>query len=242
MQEIKIYVSAANSLGVIRDYANAKNVSAPTLVRGCEVLLKLRLFAESYGDTPYPIDNLKNVVRWQWVMDRDFDESTGYIIEADNSAITVSSVTDMVNEIERNFTEVAIPLLNVNTTELAEFLGKEKSKSGMYAELIGYDSAGDDIFVLQLENFTFRNRIVSMGSPTELDPEYMTAAQVNAIAEGLQRQINNLSPGGGGGGSTNAADIIISAESQFYAGMDVASALQQIGAELDGLEAELEGI
>ena len=241
MQEIKIYVSAANSLGVIRDYANAKNVSSPTLVRGCEVLLKLRLFADSYGDAPYPIDNLKNVVRWQWVMDKDFDESTGYIIEADNSAITVSSVTDMVNEIERNFTEVAIPLLNVNTRELAEFLGKEKSKSGIYAELIGYDAAGDDIFVLQLENFTLRNRIVSMGSPTELDPEYMTAAQINAIVAGLQEQIDNIS-GGGGGGSTDAADIIISAESEYYAGMDVAAALQMIGAELDGLEAELEAI
>ena len=44
------------------------------------------------------------------------------------------------------------------------------------------------------------------------------------------------------GGSTNAADIIISTESEFYAGMDVASALQTIGAELDGLEAELESI
>lgn len=48
--------------------------------------------------------------------------------------------------------------------------------------------------------------------------------------------------GGGGSGSTDAADIIISAESQFYAGMDVASALQLIGADLDGLATELEGI
>jgi hypothetical protein len=70
----------------------------------------------------------------------------------------------------------------------------------------------------------------------------MTAAQVNAIAAGLQKQIDNIAPGGGGGGSTNAADIIISAESQFYAGMDVTAALQVIGAELDGLEAELEAI
>ena len=47
---------------------------------------------------------------------------------------------------------------------------------------------------------------------------------------------------GSGVGSTNASDIIISAESQYYAGLDVASALQQIGAVLDGLEAELEVI
>lgn len=63
----------------------------------------------------------------------------------------------------------------------------------------------------------------------------------NYIAAEIQRQLQNLAPGGGGG-STNASDIIISAESEFYAGMDVAAALQMIGAELDGLEAELEGI
>lgn len=236
MQEIKIYVSAASSLGVIRDYANAKNVAAPTLVRGCEVMLKLRLFADSYGEDAYPIEQLDNVTHWQFVMDKDFDESTSYIIEADNSAITVASVTDIINETERNFTEISIPLVNVNTEQLNEWLGKDKSKAGMYAELIGYDASGDDIFVLQLENFAFRNRIVSIGSPTELDPEYMTAAQVQAIAEGLQKQINEI------GNTNNAADIIISAESQFYAGLDVEAALQQIGAELDGLEAELEGI
>lgn len=236
MQEIKIYVSAASSLGVIRDYANAKNVAAPTLVRGCEVMLKLRLFADSYGEDAYPIEQLDNVTHWQFVMDKDFDESTSYIIEADNSAITVASVTDTINETERNFTEISIPLVNVNTEQLNEWLGKDKSKAGMYAELIGYDASGDDIFVLQLENFAFRNRIVSIGSPTELDPEYMTAAQVQAIAEGLQKQINEI------GNTNNAADIIISAESQFYAGLDVETALQQIGAELDGIEAELEGI
>ena len=236
MQEIKIYVSAASSLGIIRDYANAKNVAAPTLVRGCEVMLKLRLFADSYGEDAYPIEQLDNVTHWQFVMDKDFDESTTYIIEADNSAITVASVTDIINETERNFTEISIPLVNVNTEQLNEWLGKDKSKAGMYAELIGYDASGDDIFVLQLENFAFRNRIVSIGSPTELDPEYMTAAQVQAIAEGLQKQINEI------GNTNNAADIIISAESQFYAGLDVEAALQQIGSELDGLEAELEGI
>lgn len=40
--------------------------------------------------------------------------------------------------------------------------------------------------------------------------------------------------GGGTGGSTNAADIIISAESDFYGGMDVEGALQEIGADLHG--------
>ena len=243
MQEIKIYVSASSALGVIRDYANAKNVSAPTLVRGCEVMLKLRLFADSYGDTPYPIDQLQNVTSWQFVMDKDFDSETAFLLQADNSQITVQKITETVNELDREFTEVSIPLLNSNTQELADWLGNEKSKSGLYAELVGYDATGNEVFVLQLENFTFRNRLTSQDDPTEIDPEYMTAAQINAIVADLQRQINSISGGGGaGGGSSNAADIIISAESQYYAGMNVAAALQMIGAELDGLEAELEAI
>lgn len=80
----------------------------------------------------------------------------------------------------------------------------------------------------------------TQGDPGNAAP--VPDAEKNYIAAEIQRQLQGLSPGGGGGGSTNASDIIISAESEYYAGMDVASALQQIGAELDGLEAELEGI
>ena len=46
MQEIKVYVAASDSVGVIRDYANARTVTAPSLVRGVEACLKLRLFSE----------------------------------------------------------------------------------------------------------------------------------------------------------------------------------------------------
>lgn len=240
MQEIKIYVSAASSLGVIRDYANAKNVSAPTLVRGCEVMLKLRLFADSYGDEAYPVEQLQNITAWQFVMDADFDDSTAYKLQAENAEITVSTVTDVVNETERSFTEIAIPMVSVDTQELADWLGTEKSKSGMYGELVGFAPSGKDVFVLQLENFTFRNRLTSLGDPTVIDPEYMTAAQINAIVAGLQEQIDNLSPGGGGG-STDAADITISAEATYYAGQDIETVLQTIGGQLDGLATELEG-
>ena len=54
MQEVKIYVSAAEAVGAVRDYANAKNASAPSLVRGIETMLKLRLFGSANDLTPYP--------------------------------------------------------------------------------------------------------------------------------------------------------------------------------------------
>ena len=187
MQEIKLYVAANGALGVIRDYANAKNASAPTLVRGCEAMLRLRLFANTDGNTPYPIDQLQNIAAWKWVMDSDFNSKTAYKLVADNSNITVESVTETIEESELSFTEVSIPLTSTNTDALAEWLGTNKSQSGLHGELVGYDSNGDDIFVLQVENFTFRNRITSLGDPTVIDPDYLNASQVQALIAGLAK-------------------------------------------------------
>ena len=80
MQEIKIYVAASDAAGVIRDYANARNVSAPSLVKGIETCLKLRLFTENNNLSPYPIEQLASVASWEWVMDRDFNSETNYIL------------------------------------------------------------------------------------------------------------------------------------------------------------------
>ena len=45
MQNITFYVSAAETLGIVRDSANAKNMPAPTLVLGAPVCLKMRVFS-----------------------------------------------------------------------------------------------------------------------------------------------------------------------------------------------------
>ena len=119
MQNVKFYVAAPQTLGTVRDYANAKNESAPTLVRGCEVELKMRLFANSEGTAPYPMEQLDGIVSWQWAMDRDFNEATGYILEADHAHISASSVRDEVDGTEIEYTEISIPISNMNTEELA---------------------------------------------------------------------------------------------------------------------------
>jgi hypothetical protein len=190
MQEVKIYVSAAEAVGAVRDYANAKNAAAPALVRGIETMLKLRLFGSANDLTPYPIDQLSNIAAWKFVMDADYDPASNYKIQADNENITVSSVTDN----ETPYTEVSIPLLETNTEELAEWLGTSKSKNGLTAELVGFNGDGDAIFVLQIENFSIRNRLTSAGDPTPIEPEYLSEAQVRAL-------INEALAGGGGGGS-----------------------------------------
>ncbi len=187
MQEIKIYVAASDAAGVIRDYANARNVSAPSLVKGIETCLKLRLFTENNNLSPYPIEQLASVASWEWVMDRDFNSETNYILVADNSKISVDSVVEKVDGTEYTYTEVSIPLPNTNTVELNDWLGKDKSKTGLTAELVGYDASGSPVFVLQLENFTVRNRLTGSGDPTELPEEYLTEAQVRAVISGTLR-------------------------------------------------------
>ena len=187
MQEIKIYVMAAESLGVVRDYANAKNAAAPSLVRGVETMLKLRLFSAPNVQSPYPIENFAGVAAWQFVMDADYDESTPCKLVADNENITAATVTEDVDGTEYTYTEIAVPLKETNTVEIDEWLGTGKSKTGLTGELVGFDADGNTIFLLQLENFSVRNRLTSAGDPTEIPSEYFTEAQVRAFVTGLLR-------------------------------------------------------
>ncbi len=189
MQNTTFYVAANETLGVVKDYANAKTVTPPTLVRGVAACLKMRLFASRDGTDAYPPSAFANIVSWQWAMDNDFNESTAYKLVGDNGDIAVASVTESIDGEEISYTEISIPMSGMNTAELAAWLGTEKSKSGLAGELVGFDANGSQVFILQVENFTVRNRITSIGNPTPVDPDYLTAAQVNAlIAAGIAVQ------------------------------------------------------
>lgn len=187
MQNTTFYVAANETLGVVKDYANAKTVTPPTLVRGVAACLKMRLFANRDGTSAYPLSAFENIVSWQWAMDNDFNESTAYKLIGDNGDISAASITETVDDEEIGYTEVSIPMSDLNTEELSTWLGTEKSKSGLAGELVGFDAEGNQIFILQVENFTVRNRITSLGDPTPVDPDYLTAAQVRALlAAGME--------------------------------------------------------
>ena len=181
MQDAIFYVAAGETLGVVRDYANAKNVSPPTFVRGVEVRLRMRLFAGREEPVPYPVEKLEGIARWQWAMDSDFDEGTNAKLVGDSPNIEVSSITEDIDGTEYEFTEITIPMPEMNTVELVNWMGVEKSKSGLHGELVGFDETGRQSFILQIENFTVRNRITSAGNPTGIDPEYMTIPQIEAL-------------------------------------------------------------
>lgn len=191
MQNIIFYVAANETLAAVRDYANAKNATAPTLVRGAACCLKMRLFANSDGTEPYPMEDLSSVVSWSWAMDSDFDAATAYKLVGDNEKITLASIEGEIDGEVLSYTEISIPMTHMNTAELAEWLGTRESQNTLAGELCGYDASGELIFILQVKSFTIRNRITSLSDPLDLATEYLTEAQVRAlIAAGLECQFS----------------------------------------------------
>lgn len=181
MQSLIAYVNASSTLGVVRDYANSKNEKAPVFTRGVSVCLKLRLFNADESPDAYPLELLQSIPSWQFVMDDDFDSTSAYILVADHENINVASVTETINETDRTFTEVTIPIPDMNTEELNTILGTSESIATLNGELVGYDSDSNEVFVLQIKGFTVRNRISSTGNPTSVPSEYLTEAQVRAL-------------------------------------------------------------
>lgn len=191
MQEIILYATANEVLARVRDRANAKAATPPTLARGCGFRLKIRLFANAYDDTPYPLSNLANITSWAFVMDSDWDSATPFKVVADAGEITVGEVQDQYEGEVVTYTEAVVPVSETNTEELAAWLGSEEGKDGLNAELIGYDGTGEEAFVLQIKGFSVRNRLGSVGDPTPIPSEYLNADQVRAlIASGAVLQFS----------------------------------------------------
>ena len=122
MQDIVFYVAANETLGLVRDYANMHRADAPVLTIGVAACLRMRLFADINVSTPYPVTSFSGITDWRWSMDVDFDRSTACKLVADEGGISVHTVTDTVNGETRSFTEVVIPISNMNTQELAAWL------------------------------------------------------------------------------------------------------------------------
>lgn len=186
MQDILFYATANETLATVRDYANAKTVAAPTLTKSVSVRLRLRLFADLNELDPVPIETFVNIAAWAFVMDDDFNDETALKIVADNDQIDViagtESTTDPTGEtITQNYTEFLIPISNMNSEALAAWLGTSESKGSLIGELTGYDGDGNSVFVLQIKDFTVRNRLYGSGEPSENVDEYLTLSEARAL-------------------------------------------------------------
>lgn len=187
MQDILFYATANETLGTVRDYANAKTVAAPTLTKSVSVRLLLRLFADANDLDPVPLDTFANIRAWAFVMDDDFNDETTLKIVADNEAIDVTSETETTTDpdtgepITRTYTQFSIPISEMNSAALAAWLGTSESKGNLIGELTGYDGNGDSVFALQIKGFTVRNRLYGSGEPSENVNEYLTIDEARAM-------------------------------------------------------------
>ena len=205
MQEHIIYLDAHESVAVVRDEKNMRSQPPPTLVRGTACILKLRLFAERIGTTPYPIANLYDVVSWQWAMDSDFCDRSPHKLVADSTNIELNSVQEFRDGIGRAYTQITIPMPSMETGELARWLGSEPVRAGLTGELTGFDATGSPIYILQIEGFKIRNRIVASAAP----PTSSSCAVPGITMEQLQQMINqaivNASGNSSGGNNSSSS-------------------------------------
>ena len=193
MQKITLYATANETLASVRDSANARSASAPVFVRGVEVELHLRLFANANEQERYVLPS--GIESFGWYMDVDFDTTTDFKIVGDNAGIVVTEVEDSedaeTGEIIYGYTDITIPISNMNSEALVEWLGTEKSMSGLIGELCGYDSTGASIFVLQIEGFRVRNRLSGSGEPSENVEEYLTIEEARALFGAMESSDGN---------------------------------------------------
>lgn len=197
MQKITIYAAANETLAAVRDSANARTASAPIFTRDVEVELHLRLFANPNEPERYILPS--GIMSWGWYMDTDFDETTAFKIVGDNADISVSeqaeshTVDPDTGEVitDYGYTDIKIPISNMNTEALVAWLGTEKSQGGLIGELCGYDATGASVFVLQIEGFTVRNRISESGMPSEDFDNYLTVDQARALFGAMESADSN---------------------------------------------------
>lgn len=67
-------------------------------------------------------------------MDTDFNEATAYMLQADNAYIEAPEVTDDIDVDEYTSTELSIPMPQMNTAELTEWIGTDRSRKGLHGE------------------------------------------------------------------------------------------------------------
>lgn len=177
MQDIIIYAVVENGLARCVEPNSNQPAAAPTLIRGSKFYLDLRLLAAGSDAQSWPLNNISAVKSWQWVMSDGFNSSGNAVLAGDNENIAAGEIT--VNGTV--YTQITIPVTASDTCEVRAFLGFEESRSNLNGELIGWDKDGETVLVIQILDFTLRNRVGGDGMPEEAPELYLTQAQARAM-------------------------------------------------------------
>ena len=158
MKSLICYCAVDGTTGVVRNRSNTAGAPPPELVMGLPCELELRLFADCGDPTPYPMEQLTDIVGWSFAMDTDFSPRSTVKLFAGSTDIRLSEVVEDGSA----YTRIAIALPETHTAELAAALdGKESIL--LDGELIGYGADREELFVLQIRNFVVRGRLTGLG-------------------------------------------------------------------------------
>jgi len=91
----------------------------------------------------------------------------------------------------------------METNELARWLGSEPVRAGLTGELTGFDATGSPIYILQIEGFKIRNRIVSSSGPTTSSSGAVSGVTLEQIQQMINQAIVNA--GGNSSGGNNSS-------------------------------------
>ena len=172
MQNIVLYVNADSTLAYVTDSYGGRYENRVSFTRGFKANLVLRLLTGENGE-PYPIDELRQYTAWRCAFDVDYNQTTTPILIGDSDSIVLSG--------DGGFTEISIPVSNMNTVELVDAIGNSESLTGITMELVGILPDGTDGFGIQVKGFTVRNRVMYDSEPTEIDSRWLDREQVLAL-------------------------------------------------------------
>ena len=206
------------TLGVVRNLDNTAGARPPELLMGLPCELRLRLFANCEDTTPYPPAQLADVVSWSFAMDNDFSPQSAVKLVAENADIALSEVTE--NGVV--YTQIAIPIPETHTTELAAALDGRESVV-LAGELTGYDRDRAEVFVLQIKGFVVRGRLAGLGDSLSV---------VSAVCEAMAEESVNTFLASGSYVVSSGAELIASGAvvnvlsgGGYVSGGDVSSAI-----------------
>ena len=227
MQKIRSVLKIGSTGVALCDTFGSSAGAGLELMLGTGALLEFELRGEAVGESAalpdYPLEELANLACY-FALD----------FECVNSSTPPLLILDgiTVRRDDNGRTVLAIPLVNNAAENILNAL-KERNTVEFVCEIGGVDGSGNYAFAWQFP-LTVRSRVyIGDGNPS-LPPQvlYYTADQINGIIAGLEGKI--VIP--------SAGEVKLDGECEFFPGMDVESALQSVGAQLAGVQSELEGI
>ena len=240
MQKIRSILKIGSAGASLCDAYGSNSGVTLELTSGTSYILEFELRSEAVGESAvlpdYPLDDLP-ASSCYCALD------SGCANSDDPPLLIFTGVT--LHRDEQGHPLLTVPLNGNAAGRITELLDRNAAME-FVCELGGFDQTGMPVFAWQFP-LTMRSRVYrGNGSETMPDdPAYFTAVQVQAIAAGLENKIAEVEksiPEIPEIPEVTSGSLTVTDQGGYFKNTTLENVLQEIGAELDGLEHILEGI